>query len=153
MELTLGGRSALTPQHSLLKTPTHVKLVELGVQSLHASPRGVQQALRESLFQGRDTQALPERQRPVSVQAGKRLRPGSGDCGKLWFIGRRRRPDAAESAQAREPPEREGLREEITRAYRKLAKTYHPDRAGAAGEGRMKEVNLAYEEIAKRRKV
>jgi len=43
-------------------------------------------------------------------------------------------------------------RAEITRAYRKLAKTYHPDRAGAAGELKMKEVNRAYEEVAKKRK-
>jgi hypothetical protein len=43
-------------------------------------------------------------------------------------------------------------REEITRAYRRLAKVYHPDRAGADGETKMKEVNRAYEEVAKKRK-
>jgi hypothetical protein len=46
----------------------------------------------------------------------------------------------------------EATREEITRAYRQLAKAYHPDRAGAQGEGLMKELNRAYEEVAKKKR-
>jgi len=41
---------------------------------------------------------------------------------------------------------------EITRAYRKLAKLYHPDKAGVQGESKMKEVNRAYEEVTRKRR-
>jgi hypothetical protein len=41
---------------------------------------------------------------------------------------------------------------EITRAYRKLAKLYHPDKAGPQSESKMKEVNRAYEEVARKKR-
>jgi hypothetical protein len=44
----------------------------------------------------------------------------------------------------------ESTREEITRAYRRLAKAYHPDRQGG-DEAKMRAVNLAYEEIVKKK--
>jgi curved DNA-binding protein CbpA len=39
----------------------------------------------------------------------------------------------------------EASEEEVAAAYRELAKEWHPDRVGAAGQGRMAEINVAYE--------
>ncbi|CAD2218843.1 dnaj chaperone-like protein [Angomonas deanei] len=38
--------------------------------------------------------------------------------------------------------------EDIKRSYRKLALKYHPDKAGAAGEAKFKEINAAYEVLS-----
>ena len=35
--------------------------------------------------------------------------------------------------------------EEVAAAYRDLAKAWHPDRRGEAGEEKMAEINVAYE--------
>ncbi|MFC1935682.1 DnaJ family molecular chaperone [Chloroflexota bacterium] len=93
-----------------------------------------------------------------------RTRPGPGPSGPWgqtpWDQDRSRASTA--SRQARSPYEvlqvRHGAsREEITAAYRRLVRQYHPDKVAnlapefrEVAERRMKEINAAYEQLKRR---
>ena len=86
----------------------------------------------------------------------------SGGAGREDSEGRRPPPDAPRKRDAGEAREVLGVgpdptREEISAAYRKMARMYHPDRVEGLGpefrelaERRMKEINAAYRELGGR---
>ncbi|HUP56047.1 MAG TPA: J domain-containing protein [Bdellovibrionota bacterium] len=102
-------------------------------------PKG--QSVTSASLRGHLVTMLKWAHSPGATGASREPAPAGAEPGSAW-----ERLGLAEGASS----------EEIRKAYRKLAKAYHPDRAAPAdraeAEKRMRELNRAYEEVGPKRR-
>src|SRR5207249_3335101 len=98
---------------SALSAAVHVKAVKLGMQRLHPPPCLMEKALGDLMLHDRDTQAIPERKRPIRIGVGKGPFDRIGKGGEREIVRSGHWPDTAKDSKAGEPSRRKVLREKV----------------------------------------